>query len=68
MSERGMDNWKDLQLFWNEFWMMKYIHGLDIRYALPKRASIESVKEFLGKSWMDNQNGRVCVRMTNRVV
>ena len=29
MSERGMDNWNDLQLFWSEFWMMKYMLGLE---------------------------------------
>ena len=45
MRERGMDNWKDLQLFWSESWMMKYMLGLGRRYGPPKRVSMESVKD-----------------------
>ena len=58
MSERGMDKWNDLQLFWSESWMMKYMFGLDIRYGSPKKASLESVKEFRGKkTWTIRMEG-----------
>ena len=31
----------DLQLFWSESWMMKYMLGLDTSYGSPKKASLE---------------------------
>ena len=31
ISERGMGNWNDLQLFESKSWMKKYMLGLDRR-------------------------------------
>ena len=36
-------------IFWSESWMIKHMLGLDRRCGPPKRASMESVNEFLEK-------------------
>ena len=63
-----MYNWNDLLMFRSESWMMKYMLGLDTRYGPMKRASMESVKEFLGKkTHFQSEWKGVRERMTNRV-